>query len=303
MNEQGRQGETPGAGPAQREIDLAQLTASDGVDRVIALRRYPVKSMLGEQCASLRLGPLGVVGDRRYAVIDDQSGRVATAKHPRLWSGLLQCSSATGRDGVMVTLPSGRTVPVTEAADPLSALLGRQVHLADKRADGAVVERSDPVDVLTHGSDAEVDVALLEIARGTPGGAFVDHSPVHLISTATLDAVGVGQAEALRYRPNIVIATANGCPAFVENDWVGAEIRIGEVVLRGTILTPRCAVPTLRHGRLQRSPRAVRYLLERNRVEVPGFGTLPCAGLYAEVIAGGAVNEGDEVRIGQPDAS
>ncbi|WP_234783752.1 MOSC domain-containing protein [Mycolicibacterium celeriflavum] len=267
------------------------------VGRVAALRRYPVKSMLGERCDSVELSPLGVAGDRRYAVIDDATGHVATAKHPRLWSALLQCSSATGPDGVTVTLPDGRTVPVAEAAAPLSDLLGRTVHLADERAAGAVLERSDPIDVLTHGADAEIDPVLLELAQGAPGGAFVDHSPVHLISTATLDAVGVDHAEAIRYRPNIVVDTANGALPFMENDWVGARIQLGQVVLRGTLPTPRCAVPTLRHGRSERLPGAVRRLLELNRVEVPGSGTLPCAGLYAEVVTAGTVDTGDEVRI------
>lgn len=175
---------------------------TEGIGRVAMLRRYPVKSMLGEQRTSLEVSPLGVAGDRRYAFIDDDTGRVATAKNPRLWRLLLQCAATTGPDGVMVALPDGRSVPVGEAVAPLAELLGRSVHLADERSAGATVERSDPIDVLTHGVDAEIEAALLEIAQGTPGGAFVDHSPVHLITTATLDAVGLGRSEALRYRPN-----------------------------------------------------------------------------------------------------
>jgi MOSC domain-containing protein YiiM len=34
-----------------------------------------------------------------------------------------------------------------------------------------------------------------------------------------------------------------------------------------------------------------------NRVDVPGFGMLPCAGLYAEVLRGGTVRAGDDVRV------
>ncbi|KUI31638.1 molybdenum cofactor biosysynthesis protein [Mycobacterium sp. IS-1742] len=271
----------------------------DSAGRVSMLRRYPVKSMLGEQRASLELTPLGVSGDRRYAYIDDETGRVATAKNPRLWRRLLQCSARTEADGVSVTLPGGQTVPVGESAGPVSELTGRGVHVADERSAGAVVERSDPMDVLTHGLDAEIEAALLEIAQGTPGGAFVDHSPVHLITTATLDAIGLGEAEALRYRPNVIIETPPGCPPFVENDWVGVTLRLGEAAVRGTMPTPRCAVPTLEHGPLGRSPQSVRYVLEHNRVEAPDFGgLLPCAGLYAEVVGTGTVGVGDEVRVG-----
>jgi hypothetical protein len=45
-------------------------------------------------------------------------------------------------------------------------------------------------------------------------------------------------------------------------------------------------VPTLAHGDLPREPRAVRPLLTDNRVDVPGFGKLPCAGVYADVLMG-----------------
>lgn len=271
--------------------------STDVTGRVAALRRYPVKSMLGELCDSIEVTVLGVGGDRRYAYIDDETGRVATAKNPRLWRLLLQCTATTGADGVQVTLPDGRTVPVGESARPVSELVGRSVHLADERSAGAVVERSDPIDVLTHGLDAEIEAALLEIAQSTPGGAFVDDAPVHLITTATLDAIGLDPEEAVRYRPNLVIETPAGTPPFLENDWVDATIRVGEVELRGTIPTPRCSVPTLEHGALGRSPQSVRYPLEHNRVEAGDFGLNPCAGLYASVITGGTIGGGDEVRI------
>ena len=51
---------------------------------VLALRRYPVKSMLGLEVDDVLLGPGGVDGDRALALIDTGTGRVATAKHPRL---------------------------------------------------------------------------------------------------------------------------------------------------------------------------------------------------------------------------
>lgn len=269
------------------------------VGRVAGLQRYPVKSMLGERRDSFRVGPVGVAGDRQYAVIDDETGRVATAKHPRRWSALLQCAAVTRDDGtVVVTLPDGRSVPVTEVAEPLSQLLGCQVHLAGERTAGAMLERSDPLEVLARGIDADFDPVLLELGKAAPGGAFVDHSPVHVITTATLDAIGVGVAEAIRYRPNVVVETADGFAPFGENKWVGREIRLGDVTLRVTRPTSRCAVPTLRHGDTERLPSAVRYLLEHNRVEVPDSGKLPCAGVYAEVVAVGRVRTGDEVRVG-----
>jgi uncharacterized protein len=262
--------------------------------RITALRRYPVKSMLGEDLDEVPVEERGVDGDRRRALIDVETGRVATAKHPRLWRALLTCAASSGSDGVRIALPDGRSI---DADDPetvadLSALLGRQVRVATERPAGAAVERPAPEDVLEHGVEADVPYEMLEIAQGAPQAAFVDYAAVHLITTATLDRIGV---EAVRYRPNLVVDGAD--EPFVENGWVGRNIVVGEVRLRGTLPTPRCSVPTLAHGDLPREPRAVRPLLTDNRVDVPGFGMLPCAGLYADVLAGGVVRVGDEVRV------
>jgi uncharacterized protein YcbX len=260
--------------------------------QVLELRRYPVKSMLGVEVDEVRLGPGGVDGDRALALIDTATGRVATAKHPRLWRALLRCSALP--DGTGIVLPDGREVAVADADGPLSDLLGRPVRLARDRPAGAVVERPDPEDVLAHGVAAEVDAPTLEIAQGTPGGTFVDHSPLHLVTSATLGHLGV---EALRYRPNLVLGTPPGTAPFVENSWLGRELRIGDVRLRVTLPTPRCSVPTLEHGDLPRAPHAVRAPMAENRVEVTGFGVLPCAGAYAEVLAGGAVRTGDAIVL------
>ncbi|WP_300019323.1 MOSC N-terminal beta barrel domain-containing protein [Pseudonocardia sp.] len=262
--------------------------------KVLELRCYPVKSMLGAEVDELLVGSGGAGGDRALALIDIETGRVATAKHPRLWRTLLQCSATRVGSGVTITLPDGRSVPAEDADGPLSDLLGRRVRLAGERPAGAEVERPDPEDVLAQGVEAEVEAPTLEIAQGSPGDTFVDHSPLHLITTATLVHLGV---EALRYRPNLILATEPGAEPFVENDWLDRELTIGEVRLRITLPTPRCSVPTLEHGDLPRAPHAVRGPLAQNRVEVTGFGVLPCAGVYAEVLAGGTVRTGDAVTL------
>ncbi|GAA4878516.1 MOSC domain-containing protein [Pseudonocardia benzenivorans] len=266
--------------------------------QVTTMWRYPVKSMLGEQVTEARLDEAGVSRDRRVAVIDQDTGLVATAKHPRLWRHLLKYTASVRGDGVVITSPSGWALDATAAGvdEKLSAELGRVVRVATERPDGATVERPDPEDVLAEGVEAAVHAETLEIGQGSPAATFVDYAPVHLISSATLDEIGV---EHVRYRPNLVLQTPPGTPPFVENSWLGRELRIGDdVVLRLVLPTPRCSVPTLEHGDLGRSPQAVRALLAANRVDVPGFGTLPCAGCYAEVVRGGTIRVGDEATLG-----
>jgi uncharacterized protein len=47
---------------------------------VVALWRYPVKSMMGEELNSSYITERGLVGDRTYAVVDKQTGKVASAE-------------------------------------------------------------------------------------------------------------------------------------------------------------------------------------------------------------------------------
>ncbi|MBO0848255.1 MAG: MOSC domain-containing protein [Pseudonocardia sp.] len=265
--------------------------------KITTLRRYPVKSMLGETVASLTVDECGAHGDRRLALIDIETGRVATAKHPRLWRSLLMFTASGDPGRVRIDLPGGGSVAADEAGvdELLSGLLGRQVRLAAKRPDAAEVERPAPEDVLKHGVEADVEFATLVISQGTPGTSFVDYAPVHLITTATLEHIGT---EALRYRPNLVVTTPPGYPPYAENDWVGRELRIGEARLRGVLPTPRCSVPTLEHGELPRAVHAVRVPMAENRVDVEGFGVLPCAGVYLEVLEAGRIRSGDEVTLG-----
>ena len=258
---------------------------------VAAIRRYPVKSMLGEDLQAVTLTASGLDGDRTVAVIDQQTGRVASAKHPKLWRELLAFAAQWNSGSPRITLPGGASIAAGDpaAGQVLSRLLHRDVRLATERPERAILARPAPEDVIDNGEDADVPYQTLEIGQGTPGSTFVDFAPVHLITSATLARVG---AEMIRYRPNIVVDTRGGAP-FAENDWTGRDIWIGRARLRIILPTPRCAVPTLAHGTLSRRTDAVRTLLEHNRIPVPGHGTQPCLGAYAQVINAGTVSVGD----------
>jgi uncharacterized protein len=267
--------------------------------RVDSLRRYPVKSMLGETVNSLFVDETGAEGDRRLALVDAVTGHVASAKQARLWRGLLKCTAKAGTGRVSIGLPDGTDVAADDPGvdELLSRLLGRPVRLISKRPDGATLERPDPERLLELGLDAdfaEVGGRILEIAQATPGDSFTDDAPLHAITTATLEHIGV---EALRYRPNLVIATPAGYPPYAENDWIGKEFDVGEARLRGLAATTRCVVPTLEHGSLPRAPHALRTPAVENRWEAGGSGAQPCAGVYFGVVAEGVIRVGDRVSM------
>lgn len=264
---------------------------------VTHLRRYPVKSMLGQDLSEAVVTPSGVDNDRAFALIDLETGRVASAKQPRLWRELLQCSAAWDGASLVVTLPDASTLSTADGPldAALSELVRRRVELAHTRPDGAALARPAPEAVIEHGVTADVPYEMIEIGQGSTGRTFVDYAPISLITTSTLAHLGT---EWVRYRPNVVVAGSPDDQPFAENDWVGREIRLGPVRVRGLIPTPRCAIPTLAHGALPRRVDAVRKLLTDNRIELAGFGLAPCAGIYAEVIEGGTIHPGDTAELG-----
>ncbi|WP_328417398.1 MOSC domain-containing protein [Micromonospora sp. NBC_00389] len=272
--------------------------------RLVQLRRYPVKSLLGERLPAADVGETGVAGDRALALLDRATGRVASAKQPHRWRTLLTLRAAgTAPDAVRITLPDGRHLSTAEPDIDvvLSATAGRSVTLVDAVPADATLLRSHPDAVLAAGLADEVPADESRLGSAAPG-TFFDFAPIHLVTTATLDRIAAdlppeaGTVE--RYRPNLVLDTSGD--AFAENAWVGRELRIGPaLVLAVLALTPRCAVPTLAHGPLPRETEALRVPARLNRIEpLPGLGPQPCVGAYARVVRPGRVAEGDPVTVG-----
>jgi uncharacterized protein len=280
------------------------------VGTVARLRRYPVKSMLGEDLDAGDVSFSGLDHDRRLAVVSRRTGKIASAKYPRYWRALLTLSASADRtaaddepDGVKITLPDGEIIRSTDAdVDAvLSALLSEPVTLTATPPPGASLDRAVPEAVLADGVTAEVPAEVLQIGAGAPPGTFVDFAALHLITTATLDRIAGlsprGVADPERYRPNVVIRTAAG--GFPENDWLDRYLAVGEdLILRVIARTPRCAIPTLVHGPLPRDADALRVLARHNRLApVADAEPEPCAGVYAEVVNPGRVSLGDSVFL------
>jgi len=276
---------------------------TESVGSVTLLRRYPVKSMLGEELRAADVTERGLPGDRALGLVHQETGKVVSAKNPRLWRNMLKLAAAFGPD-VKIAFPDGTvlasTDPGVDAA--LSEFLGRPVALATVPPPRASLDRADPEEVLRDGIDAQVRLDVIDrVGAAAPDGTFFDYAPLHLITTSTLDRIAElsprGAVELQRYRPNLVIrTTADG---FTENDWVGRELRIGrDLTVRVIVRTPRCAIPTLEHGDLPRDTDALRVPVAHNRIRPahdwrPG----PCVGVYGQVIRPGRVELGDEVRL------
>ena len=276
---------------------------TESVGSVALLRRYPVKSMLGEELRAADVTERGLPGDRALALVHSETSKVVSAKNPRLWRGMLKLAAMFGPD-VKINFPDGTSMTSTDPGidAALSEFLGRPVALAAVPPAEASLDRADPEEVLRDGIDAEVRLDVIEhVGAAAPEGTFFDYAPLHLITTSTLDRIAElsprGAVELERYRPNLVIRTTT--EGFTENDWVGRELLIGrELAVRVISRTPRCAIPTLEHGDLPRDTDALRVPAAHNRIRpAHDWHPAPCVGVYGQVIRPGRVELGDEVRL------
>ena len=267
---------------------------------VVGLWRYPVKSMMGEELNAAEVMERGLVGDRQFAVVDASTGKVAGAKNPRKWGNFFDFRAAyveppesgSKLPAVRLTLPDGTVVTSEQpnVAQVLSKALGREVAFAEAQHDGessgAQAEEYWP-DI--EGLDYRNTVTEWEL----PPGTFFDLAVVHLLTTATIERLRAlypeGRFEVRRFRPNIVVATGPDQQGFVENDWIGHTVAIGdEVRLRITGPCPRCVMTTLPQGDLPKDAGILRTAAQNNHANV---------GVYADVVKGGTVRRADEVTL------
>jgi uncharacterized protein YcbX len=257
--------------------------AATTVGSVAELWQFPVKSMQGSRVDTLTFGTAGAEGDRQWAVVDPAAGRVLSAKR---WPPLLHATGAVDGDStVTITLPDGATHaagdPATDAA--LSAWLDHDVRLLQPPPGDGL-----PFELHTEAWD---DSSPTWEFPGPPGGPFVDLAAAHVLTTASLLAAAAlhpdGTWDVRRFRPNALLDVEG--EGFVEDEWVGMAVALGEVVLDPFMPTVRCSVTTREQPGLPRDVDIARTLNREHGLNL---------GLYCAVTAPGTVGVGDPVALG-----
>ena len=215
--------------------------------QLAALYRYPLKSAIGESLERVWADGLGLAGDRRWMLVDAESGRFLTQRVlPQMtqllarWQGEDHLRlSAPGMAALDVAIPGAQAplrqvsvwkddVEVPDAGDPAaewaSRLLGRACRLVYLPPEQA----------------RQVEMKYAEAGQRV---VFADGFPLLLIGQASLDDLSarVGRPlEMRRFRPNLVVT---GSEPYAEDDW--RRIRIGELILRPVKPCTRCIITTL----------------------------------------------------------
>jgi uncharacterized protein len=243
---------------------------------VAELWRYPVKSLQGEPLTEAEIGVRGIIGDRRWGILDLNTGHMLTARRE---PALLMASArfhgddqGNGNDGhggsVELTLPDG-TVAADDQA--LTDWLGHPVALRE-----ASLDESGSFEIAL---DFEDESGSEWISWRGPRGTFHDsaRTQVSIVSTTTLAGW-----DRRRFRANVIIDGAG------EDDLVGSTIALGRARLEVGKHIDRCVITTRpQPGGIDRDLDVLRTI-NRQRGGMLGVGAM--------VSTPGVVRVGDELQ-------
>ncbi|MEA2357768.1 MAG: uncharacterized protein QOI62_1028 [Solirubrobacteraceae bacterium] len=227
--------------------------------KLVAIWRYPVKSMAAEPLDEVELSWHGLAGDRRWAFVQEDIPRSGFP-----W------------------------LTIRERTD--------MAHHVPRFADPSRPDTSRTL-VTTPGGD-EYDVVDAALAEALGGGVRVikqnrgvfDAMPLSLITTQTVEhvaaRVGLGLGPE-RFRPNLVVEAEGGEP-FAEEEWIGATLRIGGAAMRLDQRDSRCVVVNVDPATLERNPAVLRTIAQERG---------SCLGVYGSTVRPGRVAVGDPVEL------
>ncbi|MFI7410643.1 MOSC domain-containing protein [Streptomyces sp. NPDC049627] len=225
--------------------------------------RYPIKSTGGERLESVAVDERGLLGDRLYAVRDGE-GRFGSGKNTRRFRrmpGLLRLRSR---------YPKAESPAEPELLDPDGT------PVADATAYLRRYLRRDDV----------------EVAREESVPHF-DQLPLSVLSTATLDRMRTAlpgiPVDERRFRPNLLIRTPPGTPPFVEDQWLGAQVRLGPTACVTFVRSSeRCVMVNEAQQELPHSPFVLKTVARLHAMRLDALAT---------VTQPGTVHVGDPVVL------
>jgi uncharacterized protein len=229
------------------------------IGRVVALWRYPVKSMQGESLQEVEVSWHGLVGDRRWAFVQggmERSGFPWLTIREKPEMGLYRPwfvePGKPNTSPTRVRTPTGRDLDVVDSV--LAAELGH-------------------------------DARVIKQDRGV-----FDTFPLSLLTKQTVAGLGAtvgAELDVRRFRPNLLVEATSGA-AFPEDAWVGAVLRIGGAAMRVDKRDGRCAVVNVDPATAQKDPSTLRAIAQTRE---------GCLGVYGSTVQQGRVAVGDPVYL------
>jgi uncharacterized protein YcbX len=229
---------------------------------VLELWRYPIKSIGGERIESAEVTDSGILGDRGWGLVDEETGNVLTGRRePRL----LMATCRMGDGGLPVTTtPEGDEL---RTSDDYSNWLARPVRLEAAGVEGGTYE--NPLDAINDEN---------WISWQGPGGAWHDSGQARV---SLVSKVSLRSWDFRRFRANVLVSGEG------EDDLIGRSIEVGSARLLVVKGIDRCVMVTRPQPGLPRDVEVLKAITRQERATLS---------VGATVERGGVLQVGDEVR-------
>ena len=247
---------------------------------IVGLWRYPVKSLQGEQIDAARVEKDGVLGDRRWGIRDQRTGRILTARRR---PELLGASGSYDGDQPLIRLPDGRTVvgPGKRTDEQLSQWLASPVSLV-----ASVVNGPGTAEYFADATDDTSQAIEWTMADGR----YVDAAPALLLTTASLRTAARhhpdGKWDPRRFRPNILIDIEGD--GWIEDAWVGQQVQLGTATVIPIQPCIRCTMVTRSQPGLDADVEIFRTLARHHHGHF---------GVWSAVLTPGNLSVGDRTYV------
>ena len=275
--------------------------------------RFPVKSMQGDKIESCTVSETGVLGDRRWAMRDEEREEVQWGKmYPKLMLCKARYRSEPDSDEIQqvdITFPDGESVGSDDPRvhEKLTELIGREATLRSVRppedlefyrrykpdeeqflaevAQSFAREPGEPIPDLSQFPEVLMDYVAVP-------GTFFDNEEIHFITTASIRYLKSKNPDAnwdiRRFRPNFFVETVEGLEGLVESSWVGETLKIGTATLLVSAPTPRCGMTVRPQADLEYDKTILRTVVKEADQNL---------GVGAHCQEAGTIRVGDAVEI------
>jgi len=254
--------------------------------RVVRICVAPVKALHVVNPDTVELTHAGVVGDRRFWLVDRNRRLVNGKDHPELMRVQPEWDEASGR--LALTFPDGSVVEgEAEPGEPFEAELYGTAH-ASRTVPGPWQEAlsefvGEPLTLLWSEGGAQ--------DRGNDRGGWAT-----LISRGSLEHLGAeaGATEPVDGRRFRMLFEIDGIEPHAEDSWLGSRVAIGDAVIVPLGDVGRCVVTTCDPDTAVSDLDTLKVLARYRRDGV--VEPLPF-GVYCDVAVPGRVRVGDAVGL------